>query len=462
MPRARCPPPSSVAMFRPGPALRAATLVVLVAVAAAQIATDTAPTSRADPDTPRLRERFAQRSASCTACQRAVCHLDENMLPKVFDERGKVERLASGTSSDFGRFGGIVETSVSGMCGAQPIAAEPATRKACEKLLEQHEEQLVEKWYATAVSESFDSETNMNWLLCSESEGVAKVCPDELATLDVPSLVRLETRRRWDQTRARNDEARRRSENKNTPPRGNPQRKAQLFGQDGIKRDPKDTRDTAPKRMTQRPIPRPPVGSGGLEHFVSSDFAKRAIGGKGHAGDADATDVLVYFAFPRRNPFKHAAALDTFQVVSNKVAKTTRVNKKREKAKGGAAKSNSNSRGPPRGSKPTVVFAVLDAERNEVPHPWGASVDGPSVVLYPAGNKEKPRLLPFRDNGNGRDSGSDNPTDAPAPADVLALLQKRAGRFETRDAAGVCFVQMDQRLLQGGNRDKFQLENDEL
>jgi hypothetical protein len=204
------------------------------------------------------------------------------------------------------------------------------------------------------------------------------------------------------------------------------------------------------------------VGSGGLEHFVSSDFAKRAIGGKGHAGDADATDVLVYFAFPRRNPFKHAAALDTFQVVSNKVAKTTRVNKKREKAKGGAAKSNSNSRGPPRGSKPTVVFAVLDAERNEVPHPWGASVDGPSVVLYPAGNKEKPRLLPFRDNGNGRDSGSDNPTDAPAPADVLALLQKRAGRFETRDAAGVCFVQMDQRLLQGGNRDKFQLENDEL
>ena len=383
-------------MFRPGPALRAATLVVLVAVAAAQIATDTAPTSRADPDTPRLRERFAQRSASCTACQRAVCHLDENMLPKVFDERGKVERLASGTSSDFGRFGGIVETSVSGMCGAQPIAAEPATRKACEKLLEQHEEQLVEKWYATAVSESFDSETNMNWLLCSESEGVAKVCPDELATLDVPSLVRLETRRRWDQTRARNDEARRRSENKNTPPRGNPQRKAQLFGQDGIKRDPKDTRDTAPKRMTQRPIPRPPVGSGGLEHFVSSDFAKRAIGGKGQAGDADATDVLVYFAFPRRNPFKHAAALDTFQVVSNTVAKTTRVNKKREKAKGGAAKSNSNSRGPPRGSKPTVVFAVLDAERNEVPHPWGASVDGPSVVLYPAGNKEKRQRPRFR------------------------------------------------------------------
>ena len=189
--------------------------------------------------------------------------------------------------------------------------------------------------------------------------------------------------------------------------------------------------------MTQRPIPRPPVGSGGLEHFVSSDFAKRAIGGKGHAGDADATDVLVYFAFPRRNPFKHAAALDTFQVVSNKVAKTTRVKKKREKAKGGAAKSNSNSRGPPRGSKPTVVFAVLDAERNEVPHPWGASVDGPSVVLYPAGNKEKPRLL-MNTHARARCSNAQTDTTYGAAAHVPCGLAVGVQCRQSRRAQRCC------------------------
>ena len=81
----------------------------------------------------------------------------------------------------------------------------------------------------------------------------------------------------------------------------------------------------------------------------------------------------------------------------------------------------------------TVVVATVDAERNEIPHPWGASIDGPALILFPALGKEKPRLLPFRDAERERDL--DRPSDAPTPADALALLQRSGGRPATRESA---------------------------
>ena len=214
--------------------------------------------------------------------------------------------------------------------------------------------------------------------------------------------------------------------------------------------------------MTQREIPRPPIGSGRLETFVSSDFARRAIGGRHGGGDADVTDVLVYFAFPRRNPGKHAATMDTLRHVSDAVALAVR--SKPRVAQGG--KDNRartrGARGPksPAGEVHTVVVATVDAERNDIPHPWGASIDGPALILFPALGKEKPRLLPFRDAERERDL--DRPSDAPTPADALALLQRSGGRPETRESAGVAFAHMDQRTLEGGGRDRFADEHDEL
>ena len=429
----------------PATALHTVTLAFFVAIAAAQIATDTAPTSRPDPDLPKTRERFSQRSNACVACQRAVCHLDENMLPKVFDEMARVER--SGKSAQFGQFEGIVESEVSSMCGAQPITMEPGIRKQCSKLLEKHEEQFVKAWYDVAVNEATDTEKNMNYKLCSETVGVAKVCPDDLAELDVPTLVRLETRQRWDNTNRRNEKEMERRKKGDKSEKNKNARGA--F-------DKLSVLDKAPKRMTQRPVPRPPPGSGALEHFVSSDFVKRAIGlGDGNQNSAENTDVVVYFAFPRTNPGIHAGALNTLNTVSRAVAKHTRSKPREGAGRGG---KGGKSRGA---SRPvhTTLFAVVDAERNEIPHPWGAGVESPSFILFPANGKDKPRLMPFRDEGAANE---DRPSHAPTPADVLALLQKRGGRHESREVAGVAMVHMEQRVLEGSGRDALEEELDEL
>ena len=449
-----------VTMFRPAAVFRAALLAALAALAAAQIVTDAPPTSRGDPDLPRTREKFAQRSPSCVACQRAVAHLDENMLPRVFDERAKAAR---GGSSAYGAFSKIIEEEVSAMCQAQTIQMERDTRKACVRMLESHEEKFVKAWYETAVVEEMNAEdeTNMNWVMCSQSRGIAKACPDELAELDVPTLVRLETRRRFDETRKRNEEARKRRG-------GDAAAKNRQNPIDAFSKARERSHETrAPKKMTQREIPRPPIGSGMLETFVSSDFARRAIGGRDRGGDADVTDVLVYFAFPRRNPGKHAATLDTLRHVSTAIARAARTRPDVGPKVGRGGKDNRaltrGARGPksPSGEVHTAVVATVDAERNEIPHPWGASIEGPALILFPASGKEKPRLLPFRDAESERDL--DRPSDAPTPADALALLQRQGGRRETREAASVAFARMDQRILEGGGRDRFATdEHDEL
>lgn len=449
-------------MSRPAAVFRAALLAAFAALAAAQIVTDAPPpTSRGDPDLPQTREKFAQRSPACVACQRAVAHLDENMLPRVFDERAKAAR---GGSSEYGTFSKIIEEEVSGMCRAQTIQMERDTRKACVRMLDSHEEKIVKAWYETAVVEEMNAEdeTNMNWVMCSESRGITKACPDELATLDVPTLVRLETRQRFDETRRRNEEARKRrrgdDDAKNRRNNANPFSK----GRDGLRGPTGSVDERAPKKMTQREIPRPPIGSGMLETFVSSDFARRAIGGRDRGGDADVTDVLVYFAFPRKNPAKHAATMDTLRHVSNAIARAART--KPQMGKGGkdARAQTRGARGPksPAGELHTTVVAMIDAERNEIPHPWGASIDGPAVVLFPASGKEKPRLLPFRDAESAQDL--DRPSDAPTPADALAMLQRSGGRPETREAAGVAFAHMEQRTLEGAGRDTLEDEHDEL
>ena len=453
-----------VTMFRPAAVFRAALLAALAALAAAQIVTDAPPTSRGDPDLPRTREKFAQRSPSCVACQRAVAHLDENMLPRVFDERAKAAR---GGSSAYGAFSKIIEEEVSAMCQAQTIQMERDTRKACVRMLDSHEETFVKAWYETAVVEEMhaENETNMNWVMCSQSQGIAKACPDELANLDVPALVRLETRRRFDETRGRNEEARKKRE-RETSDAKNRKKRTDAFSNARSKRPAgEESRDDrAPKKMTQREIPRPPIGSGMLETFVSSDFARRAIGGRDRGGDADVTDVLVYFAFPRRNPGKHAATLDTLRHVSTAIARAARTRPDVGPKVGRGGKDNRaltrGARGPksPSGEVHTAVVATVDAERNEIPHPWGASIEGPALILFPASGKEKPRLLPFRDAESERDL--DRPSDAPTPADVLALLQRQGGRQETREAAKVAFAHMNQRILEGGGRDKFAKDED--
>ena len=103
-----------------------------------------------------------------------------------------------------------------------------------------------------------------------------------------------------------------------------------------------------------------------------------------------------------------------------------------------------------------VALSVIDAERNEIPHPYGSHVKGPTLILYPAGDKHAPRMLPMR----GGTAGRDDEEAAPTLGDVLALLNKRGGNQYTRDAAGKAFVEAEQHELEGSGR--FSRDHDEL
>ena len=103
-----------------------------------------------------------------------------------------------------------------------------------------------------------------------------------------------------------------------------------------------------------------------------------------------------------------------------------------------------------------VALSVIDVERNEIPHPYGSHVKGPTLILYPAGDKHSPRMLPMRGGVGGRDDEEA----APTLGDVLALLNKRGGNAYTRDAAGKAFVEAEQHELEGSGR--FSRDHDEL
>ena len=339
------------------------------------------------------RALFASRTPACEACQLVACHLDETLLPRTFDERA---RAGGASASSYGRFETMVEEEVSAACRASSIQLRRDVRRACERMLEDHEEAIVDAWYRRVRlddDDADDPEPNMSWLTCSESAGAARACPDDVAELDVPALDRLEQERKLA----------------------------------GLRRPP-DADATFPgsnpvRYQSQPAEPQPPRGSGEVETLVGSDFISRVVA-------AEKTDALVYFAFPRERPKTHEGAMRTFIA---------------------AARAMSSSEAS------TALVATIDAERNEVPHPYGSHVRGPTVLLYPAGEKHKPKLLPLRETGRDEDDAEA----APTLGDVLALFHRRGGEKWTREAAGEAFVAADAEALEGRGRRRRE-DDDEL
>ena len=327
------------------------------------------------------RALFASRTPTCEACQLVACHLDETLLPRTFDERA---RAGGASASSYGRFETMVEEEVSAACRASAIQLRRDVRRACERMLEDHEEAIVDAWYRRVRlddDDADDPEPNMSWFTCSQSAGAARACPDDVAELDVPALDRLEQERKLA----------------------------------GLRRPP-DADATFPgsnpvRYQSQPAEPQPPRGSGEVETLVGSDFISRVVA-------AEKTDALVYFAFPRERPKTHEGAMRTFIA---------------------AARAMSSSEAS------TALVATIDAERNEVPHPYGSHVRGPTVLLYPAGEKHKPKLLPLRETGRDEDDAEA----APTLGDVLALFHRRGGEKWTREAAGEAFVAADAKRSRG-------------
>lgn len=301
------------------------------------------------------RALFASRSPACAACQRMVLHLDETLLPRALDEKAKrasakiAHRAASSTSraadadpSAYGRYEAMVEEEVSRACQASSIQLSRPIRRACEKMLEAREEDLVRAWYARVAQEE---DWNMSWRLCrssgrssgsssgssstSRSAAAAAAsaalgdgtCPDGIARLEVPTLDMLE-------------------------------QEAKLAGM----RQPLGDRTAGSKPKYQsQPAAAPGRGRGRapgeVETFVGQDFYARAI------ADTD-VDVLVYFAFPNTRPNVHAASLYTLSTAAEALAESLHPS---SSSKTGGRKKNTRGR---RRAAP-VVLATLNAELNE-------------------------------------------------------------------------------------------------
>ena len=364
--------------------------VLLSSPAVARVQAHTAPAETAVTDA--ARALFAARTPSCAACQRMVCHLDDVLLPRSFEERAKTR---SSPSSGYGRFDAMVEEEVSASCSASSIQLSRDARKACERLLETREEEIVRLWFDRVTQ---DDEWNMNWLACSSggaafggsggdapdsaraaaAAAAAAPCPDALASLGVPALDQLEQERKLDRLR---------------------QPASARASGEGM------------KYQSEPSVPATGRELGEVQALAGMDFAPRCV-------FDDASDALVYFASPSESPRLHAAVLRTLGQVATLM----------------------------RGADAAAFVATLDTERNEVPHPYGAHVGGnPTVILYPAGGKAAPRLLPMRGTEDEEES-------APTLGDVLALLHRRGGAAWTRERAGEAFVNAEQEALEGGAR----------
>lgn len=293
--------------------------------------------------------------------------------------------------ANYGRIEAIVEDEVSKVCSASGIQLDKKLRQRCNDMLERYEDALVRAWYDRS---SQDDDWNMNWRICAKKHGLLKVCPTEIARFDVPQLDHLEQEVKLEELRS-------------------PVREG---GEGGRKRVRYQTQAGRAKLAR--------AGSGEMHVLNGRDFHARVIAG------AD-TDALVYFAFANTHPRTHRGTMRTLK-------------------RAALAFRDENVKG-----RHHVAVSVIDVERNEIPHPYGSHVKGPTVILYPAGDKHSPRMLPMRGGVRGRDDEEA----APTLGDVLALLNKRGGNAYTRDAAGKAFVEAEQHELEGSGRFR---DHDEL
>ena len=180
---------------------------------------------------------------------------------KILDERAKDRSVND--PANYGRIEAIVEDEVSKVCSAQGIQLDKKLRKKCDDMLERFEDVLVRAWYDRSVQ---DDDWNMNWRICAKKHGLLKVCPVEIARLDVPQLDHLEQEVKLEELRSpvrEGDDGRKRV-------------KVPDAGGAGEARESRQRRDARAQRQR-------------LSRAVIAE----------HGAD---TDALVYFAFANAHP----------------------------------------------------------------------------------------------------------------------------------------------------------------
>ena len=127
------------------------------------------------------------RTAACRACQRMVSNLDENLLPALLDVKARQGHGRLGTQR-YGQYEEVIEGWVERACKVTAVHLDPALRRACGGLVEDHHDALVGRYYTWAQLEDGD-EMNLNFEVCFQ---MARACPEALARLDVPAMDALE------------------------------------------------------------------------------------------------------------------------------------------------------------------------------------------------------------------------------------------------------------------------------
>ena len=134
--------------------------------------------------------------------------------------------------------------------------------------------------------------------------------------------------------------------------------------------------------------------SGEVQKLVASDFYMRVILDRHR-------DALVYFAYPSKAPEFHHAYAQTHALVAEFM-------------------EDSN-----------LLVGMVNVELNDIPPPYNTWAKTPNVMLYLAGKKENPRLIPLRTEPGEIMTGES----APTLADVLTMISKRTADEKTKKAA---------------------------
>ena len=86
----------------------------------------------------------------------------------------------------YGQFEEMVEEEVGKVCKASSVALQKPIKRACERLMDRWEDNIVSAYFARVTQED---DWNMNWRVC---RAMTSSCDATIARLDVPQLDRLE------------------------------------------------------------------------------------------------------------------------------------------------------------------------------------------------------------------------------------------------------------------------------
>lgn len=139
--------------------------------------------------------RYRARAPECVACQRVLAYFDEHLMLALQDiTAAEAKKKTSSFSHRYGVFESVIEDAVPSACRLSSMALNKTVRTACERLIEQHEDEVVTLYYeAGEAMRRGEDERDMGEALCGSRGAMRGACEDDVAAWRVPQLELLET-----------------------------------------------------------------------------------------------------------------------------------------------------------------------------------------------------------------------------------------------------------------------------